>query len=249
MIIGASNVTRGLPSLIYLCQKHFNRPIEFLIAAGHGRSLGLSTQVLVRKLPSILECGLWEKLSSENNIPTYALVTDLGNDLAYNIAVPQILEWFNELLQRLHLAGSKIVFATPPLSEIQKLKRLQFNIIRSILFPTSKLKFENVIQFAQDLDAGAKKNLNFFSGAFVIPKSEWYGLDPIHILRWKLPIAWQEYVQLWPSSEVDNEPSCFQPEHVSGWKLEPEKRWLFRFPKNVAQPAVILSNGSTVSLF
>ena len=63
IILGASNVTRGMASLIGAARSILGGPMNLYIAAGHGRSFGTHSRVLCRELPAIVECGLWDALA------------------------------------------------------------------------------------------------------------------------------------------------------------------------------------------
>ncbi len=52
-----------------------------LAAAGYGRCYGVKSRFVLRDLPPILDCGLWSALRKTSHAPTYALLTDIGNDL------------------------------------------------------------------------------------------------------------------------------------------------------------------------
>ncbi len=90
VLLGASNLTRGISTVVETAQIVCQRPLEILAAAGLGRSYGIDSRVLGRTLPGIVHCGLWNTLSQKRPIPTYALITDIGNDILYSVEVSQI---------------------------------------------------------------------------------------------------------------------------------------------------------------
>ena len=61
VLLGASNLTRGISTVVETAQNIHPQPLEILAAAGLGRSYGLDSRVLGRKLPGIIHCELWEK--------------------------------------------------------------------------------------------------------------------------------------------------------------------------------------------
>ena len=66
IILGASNVTRAFGSLVNMASDVLQGPLEVVAAHGHGRSFGAPwSTVLVRKLPGILHCGLWEAVARD----------------------------------------------------------------------------------------------------------------------------------------------------------------------------------------
>ena len=87
--IGASNLSRGLAGLVTTVRRR-RIGSDILVAAGHGRSFGVTSRVAWRRLPSILGCGLWraiDRLNPAGDRPVAAIVTDIGNDLLYGFTV------------------------------------------------------------------------------------------------------------------------------------------------------------------
>ena len=58
VVLGASNVSRGLARLAAVARARQPGPVDLFVAAGHGRSYGANSRVLMRRLPSILWSGL-----------------------------------------------------------------------------------------------------------------------------------------------------------------------------------------------
>jgi len=79
VLLGASNLTRGISTAVETARLQWGRPLDVMAALGHGRSYGLASRLLCRTLPSIVECGLWPALAARPPAPTAALVTDVGN--------------------------------------------------------------------------------------------------------------------------------------------------------------------------
>lgn len=249
IIIGASNVSRGLRSLISQALAQLGGPIEFMIAAGFGRSLGISSQVIIRRLPSIRECELWNELRKRPELPTFAMVTDLGNDLPYEILIPQILFWFEELLKTLSEHQANIVYASLPIASIKRIQRWQFNVLRRVLFPGSKLKFEDAIQFAHELDEKSQEISKFFSAKMIEPNERWYGVDPIHIKRRFLSEAWQTYTRQWTASDKSPPSNTDAKTRIATWRLRPFRRWLMNREQLRSQPCWQSPDIGSISLY
>lgn len=100
VLVGASNLTRALATAVEAPEHICGRPNRLLIAAGHGRSYGLYSRVLFRSLPGITQCGLWDKLRTGPTLPTFALLTDLGNDIAYGVSTGELIGWVRWCVER-----------------------------------------------------------------------------------------------------------------------------------------------------
>ncbi len=91
MLLGASNVQMGRGGLIAEALGAVGAGAHVFVAAGHGRSYGEWSRVLLRGLPGIVSCGLWPALDERRAPgPGFALLSDIGNDLAYG-ATPETL--------------------------------------------------------------------------------------------------------------------------------------------------------------
>src|SRR5216684_5160352 len=118
--LGASNLTRGFQTVVSTARAAWGPGVEVLAALGQGRSYGAQSRLLVRTLPGILECGLWRDLESRPQLPTRALVTDVGNDVLYGFSAEQILDWVAEALGRLCRLNADIVVTDLPLASIRR---------------------------------------------------------------------------------------------------------------------------------
>ena len=114
MVLGASNVSRGLARLAAVTTARVSEPLDLFVVAGHGRSYGVNSRVAMRRLPSILASGLWRALERERGTVNVdrqplALVTDIGNDLLYGFPAAQVARWVAECLRRLAEHGARTV--------------------------------------------------------------------------------------------------------------------------------------------
>jgi hypothetical protein len=152
VLLGASNLTRGISTVVETARLQAGGPIEVLAALGHGRSYGLESSVLGRALPGICGCGLWEALKKESAAPTVALVTDIGNDLLYGAAVSQIVDWVRRCLDRLQQADAQVVITLLPVANLDALTPVAFRLMRTMLFPASRLAPEDARRQAAQLN-------------------------------------------------------------------------------------------------
>lgn len=215
-------------------------------ALGHGRSFGAPSKVGFRTLPGILESGLWAALQSSPEVPTRALVTDVGNDILYGFSAGQILTWVGEAINRLQRITNDIVLTNLPLVTIRKLSETKFLIFRSILFPSSRLLFSNVLEAVERVDAGLRE-LSAVQGIRLFRLDPaWYGFDPIHVRRSLWRLAWREILGAC-SEEVGGGGSFLE-----GLRLRlmpPERRWLFGVEQFTPQSGRRLPLGGRVWLY
>jgi hypothetical protein len=216
-----------------------------LAALGYGRSYGAPSRVLIRKLPGILESGLWPALDALPRLRTRALVADVGNDILYGVSAEQILAWIDETLDRLQRVTRDIILTDLPLAGIRRLSPARFLLLRSILFPFCRLSLGHVLEVAGCVNAGlvelaAARGVRFFR-----LDPAWYGRDPIHIR----PSSWRS---AWPvilGARAPANGSGSWRERLTLCRMRPERRWLLDVQQFTPQSGVALPMGGRLWLF
>ena len=198
LLFGASNLTIGWKPLMQQLLRTVGRPVNVHACLGMGRSWLKRSRYMARTLPAILDCGLW------NNLPApqaedRVLITDIGNDIVYQYQPVQIRQAIDETLQRIRQwnPGARVSMTLPPLVSLQRLHPLHFRIVRTLLFPTSQLTFADVLSSATQLHDLLQKLEGMDNLQLIQPQRQWYGADPIHILRSMRAEAFQTYFNGW----------------------------------------------------
>jgi hypothetical protein len=224
-------------------------PLELIAAVGHGRSFGQESWVLGRKLPGILECGLWRALERDRR-PGVGLVTDVGNDVAYGVSVPRILEWVRDAVDRLLEAGIRPAVARLPMASLRTIGAVRFAVFRRLFFPGCRLTLAEALTRAAEVDAGLVDLAAARGLGLVVPETDWYGMDPIHIRRRCERRAWRSMCSAWAAPPLVIEDRLAPPAPVRGtWRWRPERRWWFGVERRAAQPSRRLADGTTVALY
>jgi hypothetical protein len=255
VLLGASNVRRGLNLVIDIAGRLWGAPLELLVACGLGRSYGQPRSVLGCAMPGIVDCGLWSALERRPAVPAAALVTDIGNDLMYGATVADIAGWVEECVDRLIKADVRVVMTPLPLCSIAKLSQTRFLVMRTLIYPRCRLSLATVGERALDLDARLRKLAQDRGLYLAEHKPEWYGLDPIHMRGRYLASIWSDLL-----SRPQNMPIAPDMQKPAGngsslrrWlymqKLSPECHWILGLERRRVQPAGVLADGTTISLF
>ncbi len=247
VVLGASNVSLGQRALLRAVLSRRQAPVELLLADGFGRSYGLTSSVAGRSLPAILQCGLWQALERREG-RVEALVTDVGNDLLYGADVPAIAGWVAEALARLRARGATVVLAGLPLASLARLGPLRFGLLRRLFYPPSRLRFAQLRAQAPALDQALRTLAAQAGSAFVEPRPEWYGLDPVHVRPRGRQRAFEALLSPLPGGRR-GAPLPALPSTARLLALPPERRWLFGRERLRQQPALRLVDGSTVALY
>ena len=151
VVLGASNVARGISVITETARRLHGRPLEIWAAFGRGRSYGQSSQFLGVELPGIAECGLWKSLSDRAPLATSALVTDIGNDLFYDQPLERIVGWIEFCLARLAAIEARTVVTRLPLDNLPGLSERRFRLLRKIFFPKCRQSLAEATERARAL--------------------------------------------------------------------------------------------------
>ena len=178
--LGASNLTRGLRTVRSMSRVAWGPDTEVIAALGLGRSFGADSRVLVRRLPGILQCGIWRALDRLPPQPSVGIVSDVGNDILYGYPPEQILEWVGEAVTRLQKHTRAIALTGLPTRNANVLSERQFRIMRAIMFPSSHQTLASAQASTLVVQAGLERMAAERALRFVPLRAEWYSLDPIH---------------------------------------------------------------------
>jgi hypothetical protein len=249
VLIGASNLTKGIGTVLHTAYRAWGKPLAVLTALGHGRSYGMTNSVLGRRLPGILECGLWSDLA-RNDLPTAALVTDIGNDLLYEASVDTIAQWVQRCFDRLVAARARTVVTLLPADNLQTLSRARYTLLRSVLFPFSRLSWEEARDRALALNERLRSLANERNFGVVVQRAEWYGFDPIHIKRACRPEAWRQILAAWTQHGELPLAARGPLKHTLYLQSRvPAERRLWGLEQRAMQPSARLGDGTTVSIY
>jgi hypothetical protein len=250
VLLGASNLRLGLNSLLRQALPRFAGPVEVFVAHGFGRSYGRRSAIPYRALPGIKQCGLWNDLRSRPSLPTFALITDVGNDLLYGAAPNEIIQWVGQCGAELRAMEANIVVTELPLDAILATTRLRFQVFRTIFFPPSRLTLERACELAHETNEGLK-NLSHELGSNIVRMDpKWYGIDPIHIRMQHRTAAWNRIASAWNvASALPRERVFPRKNSLLLHMAYPHERWFLGRHQMRAQPSITLSDGSVVAIY
>lgn len=241
--LGASNLTRGFQTVVATSRAAWGPDVQVLAALGHGRSYGTTSHFLVRRLPGILESGLWRTLDAMPRVATRALVTDVGNDIVYGAPADQILEWVDAALARLTSVSDDLVLTDLPMDSIRRLSPFGFRAVRTVFFPGCRLPLDAVLATAEAVNAGLGQLAEAHRARFVHLQPSWYGIDPIHIRPSLWRDAWQQI--LGASGQIARS----RVETVRLYAMRPERQWLCGIEQRREQRGDRLRRGARVWLY
>jgi hypothetical protein len=247
--LGASNLTRGLHAVVWSARRRWGAEVEILAALGHGRSYGGDSRFLVRGLPGILQSGLWSELTRRPTASTHAILTDVGNDVAYGHGAEQTLAWVEECLDRLAPLTRDVTLTGLPLASLRRLSPARYLLFRTVLVPSCRLPLARVLADAERVSAGVEAIAARRGLRLARLRPEWYGFDPIHIRRALWRAAWREILLGEGRGDGDAGAGGSWREALHLYRLPPERRRVLGRERVVAQAGRALPRGGRVWLY
>ena len=254
VILGASNVARCLPTAlataraVSLCTQP-DLPSWIAVAAGRGRSYGQTSALLGRTLPGILPSGLWSALERAPAGPTYALLTDIGNDLVYGVEPEQIIEWLATALDTLP-DDTRVSVSALPLDNLDRFPLAFLEVFRKTLFPSSNQPIAHLLQQAEVLDDLLRQLCAVRDIGVVEQPETWFGLDPIHYRLRHREMIWKRLLGPWLEPEKRSELlSTVRNRYLPYPRAWPEHFSIFGRRIERRQPCMGLKDGTPIHLF
>jgi hypothetical protein len=250
VLLGASNLTRGISTVVEASQSIWGSPLDICCALGHGRSYGLTSNFLGRALPGIVQCGLWKCLGERPKLPTAALITDIGNDLMYGVSVPQIANWVETTIDYLQSANAQVAMTLLPLGSVLRLSPARFRFFAKLFFPNKKLELADLLERGQELHDRLQTLGRSRGVALVEQQAAWYGIDPIHIKLRHWRTVWPMILASAKQDSATVEPACGSLRRWLYLRTRTAENWqLLGTPRQRKQPCARLKDGTSISFF
>lgn len=248
VVLGASNVSRGLSRLVAAVESR-TPGADLFVAAGHGRGYGVNTRVAARRLPSILRSGLWRGLDRHVGEAPVALVTDVGNELLYGFPAEQIAAWVRESVWRLADRGAMIAITRLPMASIATVGAVRYRALRTFFVPGCRLSLGGLKEAATRLDADLQAIAGDFRAQIIEQPAHWYGFDTLHVRRRHLDDLLIAACEAWGFSAGESPAKASVADWVKVGTKAAEVRSLAGVMRFTPQPALRLRSGGTLSLY
>ena len=195
VLLGASNLVLGWPALIRSLRQLTAAPLSLNVAIGMGRSYIKTSAVWFRQLPSINASGLWDHLPGDMAQGPRVLITDIGNDLVYLFEPHEITASLRQSIERIlsWRSDARIVMTGLPLDSVARIGQVRYLVARTLLFPGCFLTHATILARSLALQQLVQDLATAYRITFVQPESNWYGLDPIHVLPKYRETAFRKY--------------------------------------------------------
>jgi hypothetical protein len=248
VVLGASNVSRGLSRLVATVESR-SPGADLFVAAGHGRGYGVNTRVAARRLPSILRSGLWRGVDRQGGAAPVALVTDVGNELLYGLTTEQIAAWVRESVRRLVDRGATIAITRLPMASIATVGAVRYRALRTFFVPGCRLSLTGLKEAATRLDADLQAIAGDFRAQVIEQPAHWYGFDTLHVRRRHLDDLWHMAYEAWGLPGVESPVRSSVATWATVGTKAAEVRSLGGVMRFTPQPVLRLRSGGTLSLY
>jgi hypothetical protein len=238
VVLGASNVSRGLPRLAATARVRTAGPLDLFVAAGHGRGYGVSTRVWQRRLPSILSSGVWRALDRERAEEPLAVITDVGNELLYGLGVSAVANAVREAARRLADRGARLAITGLPLAGIAGVGPVRYCLLRTLYVPGCLLGLAELKEATRWLDEELQAIAADTSATFLEQPAEWYGFDALHVRRPHLDALWQRICDAWTLPAAATRPRATLTDWAALGSRAAEVRSLGRITRLTRQPVI-----------
>ncbi len=250
MLLGASNLSLGFREVLAAASRQLGGgPFETHVAAGLGRSYGRWSMVLGRGLPGIVDCGLWRAVSRPAAGPTYLLLSDIGNDIAYGASPETISGWVATCLDRLAESEPRAALVLPPTASVAALRRWQFLAVRTLLFPGRRISLDAARAATEELADRLRRLAGERGVPVAEPRRRWYGFDAIHVRRRVRREVWREVLAGWGPPPVATSEPPRAPRLPARASSAAERRTLLGVELARAQPRRRLADGTTLAFY
>jgi len=194
VFMGASNLARGYSALANcLVRCLAPHPVEILHAMGPGRGYCAEGGIFNITYSPIGSCGILKSASgrAQGARRVVALITDIGNDIMYDVPVSEITSCLNTLLQNLDAIGADVFVNPIPLDFAEDVSERQFRILKSIFYPHSAMNYIRATKAVTAVNGFLRDSAG--GRIHLLPSAkDFCGVDKIHYSIFRSHKAWSQ---------------------------------------------------------
>ena len=110
-----------------------------------------------------------------------ALVTDIGNDIAYSQRPEQVVQWVSQLTERLESEGYQVIVGGIPAKSLARLHPLFFKTLAKFYYPDGSVSKEQVTRDLEAVELGVYDLCEERGYPHIPLDPDWYSLDRFHL--------------------------------------------------------------------
>ena len=220
LLYGASNLWLSRKAALSEIRARFEGQLEIGLACGPGRSYGLDAGNPLNRYRALKSIDF--ELPTPQPNKCWALLTDVGNDIAYQQSPDTIIAWMGDLAAFLEKRGYKIRMTGLPAETLSTVPPWMFKLLAWLYYSKRDLQQSELNQALWDVEGGLQELCEKRGYPFIPTQPHWFGIDHFHLR----PSCNREY---W-NTNLQHHPRLT--EHKVRAKiplvkgLEPQKYWL-----------------------
>ena len=194
VFLGASNLARGYSALAdCLVRCLAPDPVEILHAMGPGRGYCARGGVFNITYPPIGSCGILKSAinRAQGARHVVAFITDIGNDIMYDVPVSEITSCLDTLFQNFEALGFDVIVNPIPLDFSEDVSKRQFRILRSVFYPHSSVGYSKAANAVTTVNGFLRDSV--CGRIHLLPSMKNFcGVDKIHYSIFRSHKAWSQ---------------------------------------------------------
>jgi hypothetical protein len=220
LLYGASNLWLSRRAALTELRKRFPGYLQIGLALGPGRSYGLTAGNPLFRYEPLHQVDF--DFEDDVRGDKIAIITDIGNDIAYSQPPQKIVEWVGALATRLQEDNYSVIVGGIPTRSLALLDPRIFQAFAKLYYSEGSVSHQLVTRNLEEVEIGVRDLCLSRDLTFVDLESAWYSYDRFHLKRRARSTYWQALLQSYPERQRFD----------SRWSLSvrrplfPKKYWL-----------------------
>ncbi len=231
-LFGASNLWFSRGAAIHALSATHRGCLQVGLACGPGRSYGLTAGnglVRYRALKEVLLA-----LDTPDSVPHHsvraglAVLTDIGNDIAYGVSPERLMGWVRDLAGALCDQGHRVVLTGLPLKSLRRVPDWLFQTLSLVYFGKRFRCRRSLEEALEDTEERLLALCAQGRYAYLSADSSWYGWDGFHLRSSCRDTCWQVWTERLGLSPYRTTP---RPGWLEVAQIRPDHYWLWGRPR------------------
>ncbi|MFQ5481395.1 MAG: hypothetical protein ACE5ER_01450 [Nitrospinaceae bacterium] len=193
LLLGASNLARSWRALAGCLRANLSPDsVEFLAACGPGRGYVAPGGLLNITYPPIQTCGIFDAAQKASvwGHRVVALLTDIGNDLLYDVRGEELVRGVDSVIGRLRQLNARVLITPVHPALEQKLTPRRFIFLRTWLYPKSRTPYAQVIDGLRQVNRFLVARQETGEVSLIRGMEAYQGWDQVHYGFFRARGAW-----------------------------------------------------------
>lgn len=220
LLYGASNLWISRRAALSQVRRRFPGALQIGLANGPGRSYGLRAGNPLVRYEALRDVRFdFNQVQPRHRL---AVITDIGNDIAYAQPPKQVLRWVCDLTAELESQNYRIIVGGIPCQSLERINPQLFKAIAKLYYPQGSVDKQYLLNQLYALEEGLSA-LCAERGYYHPPvDSDWYSIDRFHLKLSSTHAYWNSLLQEYPPLPGTPTPSLWHSMKL----LFPRRYWM-----------------------